>query len=362
MIGAEVPIRDVDKKVKAKRKEYVHPRFDPSTVSDANSHGPFTMTSDGLFKAAKQGQVRVCIAFEAIGLMRRAVDPGEPKAGAIGWGVLIRFHDGDGHEITAFVEFSDLHRKPSEVCATLASAGMSITPGRVEQQALAEYLIGHPSKARAQRLAQRGWAKVGGQLVYATRRKVFTAAPLQEEVVLAEKVDAVFRARGTLEGWKNGLARLAEPHRLARLTISTALAGSLLYLGGFETGGIHFGGASGTGKTTVSIFALSVDGDPMNPGPCVMAWDGTPVGFEIGLFDRNDACAVVDEAGKATDLQIGEKIYLLAGGKGRERGTRELTLRETLMWRVSIVSTGEFLLENKMAEIEAVGKKRARGG
>ena len=171
-----------------------------------------------------------------------------------------------------------------------------------------------------------------------------------------------FARRENSKGWQEGLARLAEPHRLARLAITTALAGSVLFLGGFESGGIHFGGVSGTGKTTISIFALSVDGDPMNPGPCVMAWDGTFVGFEIGLFYRNDACAVIDEAGKTSDLQIGEKIYLLAGGKGRERGTRELTLRETLMWRISIVSTGEFLLENKMAEIEAAGKKRARGG
>jgi hypothetical protein len=60
------------------------------------------------------------------------------------------------------------------------------------------------------------------------------------------------------------------------------------------------------------------------------AWDGTFVGFEIGLFDRNDACAVIYEAGKASDRQIGEKIYLLAGGKGGKRGTKELTLRETL--------------------------------
>ena len=108
-----------------------------------------------------------------------------------------------------------------------------------------------------------------------------------------------FARSGELEGWKKGLATLAAPHRLARLAISTALAGSLLYLGGFESGGIHFGGVSGTGKTTITMFALSVDGDPMNPGPCVMAWDGTFVGFEIGLFDRNDACAVIDEAGKA---------------------------------------------------------------
>ncbi len=60
----------------------------------------------------------------------------------------------------------------------------------------------------------------------------------------------------------------------------------------------------------------------MNPGPCVLAWDGTFVGFEIGLFDRNDACAVIDEAGKASDLQIGDKIYPLARRQGRERGTK----------------------------------------
>ena len=362
MIDARIPIRDIDRKVKEKREEGGRPNLDPSTIDEANSYGRFTMAKDGLFKAVKRDQVRVCIAFEVLGIMRRALDPGEPKGGSAVWGLLIRFLDSDGSTVDAFVEFSDLHRKPSEVCAALAHVGMVIAPGRIEQLALAEYLIRHPSKKRAQRLAQRGWAKVGKQLVYATRRTIFSAEPPSETVLLASRVDAVFRPHGELEGWKKGLATLAAPHRLARLAISTSLAGSLLYLGGFESGGIHFGGVSGTGKTTVSIFALSVDGDPMNPGLCVQAWDGTFVGFEIGLFDRNDACAVIDEAGKASDFQIGEKIYLLAGGKGRERGTKELTLRETLMWRVSIVSTGEFLLENKMAEIEAAGRKRARGG
>jgi Domain of unknown function (DUF927) len=154
---------------------------------------------------------------------------------------------------------------------------------------------------------------------------------------------------------------MAKP-RAARLAISTALAGSLLYIGGFESGGVHYSGVSGTGKNSIIMFALSVDGDPSNPGPCVLMWDSTPVGFEIGLSYRNDACAVIDEIGKASDLQIGDKVYLLAGGKGRERGNKDITLREVLMWRVSIVSTGEFALENKMAEIEAGVRKRARGG
>ena len=362
MINAKVPIRDIDKKVKAKREEDARPRFDPSAIDADNSYGLFTMTSRGLFKAAKRDQIHVCVAFEVLGIMRRALDPGEPKAGATGWGLLIRFHDSDGHDVSAFVDFAELHRKPSEVCAALAHVGMVIAPGRNEQQALAEYLTGHPSKKRAQRLAQRGWARVDKQFVYATRKAIFSAEPPNETVLLASKVDTVFRPHGELESGKKGLAALAAPHRLARLAISTSLAGSVLYLGGFESGGIHFGGDSGTGKTTITMFALSVDGDPMNPGPCVMAWDGTFVGFEIGLFDRNDACAVIDEAGKAADFQIGDKIYLLAGGKGRERGNKDITLRETLMWRVSIVSTGEFSLENKIAEIEAVGRKRGRGG
>ena len=86
------------------------------------------MTAHGLFRAKKLDQFGVCIAFEVIGLMRRTLDPGEPEAGATGWGVLIRFRDGDGHDVTAFVEFADLHRNPSEVCATLAHIGMSIVP------------------------------------------------------------------------------------------------------------------------------------------------------------------------------------------------------------------------------------------
>jgi hypothetical protein len=63
--------------------------------------------------------------------------------------------------------------------AALAHVGMVIAPGRNEQQALAEYLIRHPSKKRTQRLAQRGWAKVGKQLIYATRKTIFSVEPLE---------------------------------------------------------------------------------------------------------------------------------------------------------------------------------------
>ena len=200
MIDARVPIRDIDKKVKAKREENARPSFVPSDIDDANSYGLFTMTKDGLFKALKQAQIRICVPFEVVGLMRRARDPGEPKAGATGWSILLSFRDGDGHEITASVETSELHRKPSEVCAKLADVGMSIMPGRVEQQAFAEYLIGHPSKKRAWRLAQRGWAKVDGQMIYATRRKIFSAEPLKGLVILADKVDGALRPHGDLDG------------------------------------------------------------------------------------------------------------------------------------------------------------------
>jgi hypothetical protein len=147
MIDARIPIRDVDRKVKEKRAADARPNFDPSVVDDANSYGQFIMTKTGLFKAVKQDLVHVCVAFQVLGITRRALDPSEPKTGAASWGVAIRFLDGDVRDVNAFVEFADLHRNPSEVCAALAHVGMVIAPGRNEQQALAEYLIGHPSKS-----------------------------------------------------------------------------------------------------------------------------------------------------------------------------------------------------------------------
>ena len=99
MIDARIPIRDVDRKVKEKREEGKPLPFDPSAIDADNSYGLFTMAKDGLFKAVKRDLIHVCVAFEVLGIMRRALDPGEPKAGAAGWGVLIRFLDSDGHDI-----------------------------------------------------------------------------------------------------------------------------------------------------------------------------------------------------------------------------------------------------------------------
>ncbi len=77
----KVRIRGIDKKVKAKREENARPAFrDPSAIDADNSYGPFTMTKDGLFRATKDGQARVCIAFKVLGIMRQALDPGETQS------------------------------------------------------------------------------------------------------------------------------------------------------------------------------------------------------------------------------------------------------------------------------------------
>jgi hypothetical protein len=68
MRDAKIPIRDIDKKVKEKRDGDKPPPFDPSTIDDANSYGSFTMTKDGLFKAQKKDLIRVCVAFEVLGI------------------------------------------------------------------------------------------------------------------------------------------------------------------------------------------------------------------------------------------------------------------------------------------------------
>ena len=100
MIDAKVPIRDIDKKVKAKREEDAP----PASRSFGHRRRQFVwpVHDDGgrAFQGDEAGSSdpRLRHLSRLSDSCGDALDPGEPKAGATGWGILIRFRDGDGHE------------------------------------------------------------------------------------------------------------------------------------------------------------------------------------------------------------------------------------------------------------------------
>ncbi len=159
--------------------------------------------------------------------------------------------------MNAFVEFAELHRQDERGLLHTGPCrrGHRARAG-VEQQALAEYLIRHPVEKRAQQrlaLSGGGPSSASSSSTPLARRSSPPNPPEGDDPSRQQGrcgFPPTWRTRRLEErarppcGTAPGNFRPASPSRPRWPVL-------LLYLGGFQTGGIHFGGVgSGTGKTT----------------------------------------------------------------------------------------------------------------
>lgn len=164
-----------------------------------------------------------------------------------------------------------------------------------------------------------------------------------------------FAKSGTLEGWREELARYCAGNPLLILGVCAALAGPLLYPLRQQSGGINLWGKSSTGKSSIAQAAASVWG---HGEQFMRTWNATGNGLEGIATLRNDTLLLLDELGEADPAQVGEIVYALANGTGRARATRSGGARTTNRWREFVLSSGELTLAVKLAE----SGKRIRAG
>ncbi|MCG9116226.1 DUF927 domain-containing protein [Laribacter hongkongensis] len=166
---------------------------------------------------------------------------------------------------------------------------------------------------------------------------------------------SAYQAHGSLSGWREGVARLAQGNSRVMLAIGTALAAPLLELAGLESGGIHLFGPSGCGKTTSAKAGASVWGEP---GGQMLNWDATALALANAAAARNDGLMLLDEVGQGDPRAIGMAAYRLFNGVGKMQGAKDGGNREQSRWRVLVLSTGE----SDLAGFMASGGQRTHAG
>jgi uncharacterized protein (DUF927 family) len=318
--------------------------FDPGPAYV--SFGPYMMDGGGLSVEIEHGRgeakrtetVRIAAPFEVLGACR------DPQG--TGWGKVLQWRDDDGRQHVRHVADAELHGDPAALCAGLAHRGLRI------DRAGQRHLVGYLSAVRAQRrvtvVPRTGWHEIFGRSIFVLPRG--TIGPRgAERVILDEAAQSVYQARGSIEEWREGVAKLASGHILPVLAISAALAGPLLRLAGSEGGGVHFFGPSSTGKTTLLQLAASVWGRGDTPG-YVRSWRATANGLEGAAAGASDTALVLDELGQVETRELAAALYSLANGAGKARAARDGALREPRSWRVMFISSGEVPIEGKLAE------------
>ena len=296
------------------------------------------MGSKGLFAKIKGKMVWIAAPFEVLG-------EGRDPSGA-NWGKLLRWRDDDGREHVRHVPDRALHGEPAALCAGLADHGLRINPAR--QREFRAYFAAERVEQRVIVVERTGWHDIGGASIFVLPGETIGPRGV-ERVILDAGASAPYEVRGTIDEWREGAAKLAGGHLLLMLAISTALAGTLAHLAGYEGGGVHFYGPSSIGKTTALRLAASVWGRGDTPG-FIRDWRATANGLEGAAAGASDTALILDELGQAEARDLAAALYMLANGGGKARAHRDGSLREPSTWRVLTLSSGESRLTAKLME------------
>jgi putative DNA primase/helicase len=316
------------------------------------SFPPFTMDPEkGLFitverrrgKEEWEEKIWLSAPFEIIGRVR------DPQSQS--WARLLRWGDDDSVVHQHPVADEDLHGDGSALCAVLASRGLKIATGAVRQH-FVSYLNQAVVKARITIVGRTGWHEVGGQ------RTFVLPDGTNSRILVSETVTSPYAASGSLEEWQGSVAKLAEGHSRALFATSTGFVPPLLELIGEGGGGFNLRGASSIGKTSLLCSAASVWSNGGEQGGYIKTWRATANGLEGVAALYSGTLLPLDELSIASANEVGNIVYSLASGIGKQRAQRDGSVRAPKTWHVTILSTGEVGIAAKIHE----AGKRARAG
>ncbi|GLC93992.1 hypothetical protein Tamer19_34000 [Cupriavidus sp. TA19] len=262
------------------------------------------------------------------------------------WGRLLEWHDADCVLHRWSLPMAMLEGDAVEAWRTLAAGGVQIR----DRALLKRYLQAWKVEARARAVDHVGWYGKG----YVLPDHVIGATDGDEQVVFQTEgaVHSHFGTKGTLDGWRAGVAQQARGNSRLVLAISDAFAAPGLRLLGMESFGRHFYGASSIGKTSALTCAASVYGPPER-GKGLVSWRATDNGLEGVAAQHNDGVVVLDESGEIPGEVLGRVTYMLGNGAGKTRMDRGIAVRPSLKWTLLYLSSGEQSVE---AMLRTAGK------
>jgi putative DNA primase/helicase len=294
------------------------------------------LLDDGVYylegKAGEGVMRKLCAPVEVVGESRNLE--------GYAWGKLVRFTNRDGERREWILPAELFAGDGVELRKTLAALGLWLSP-TAPRPRLIEYFETRETAARVRTVAVTGWC--GGVFVLPGE----TIGEAAEPILYHAPGDPGLRLeqRGTLEGWRRSVGKLAEGNSRLMFAVAMAFAAPLLALSGERNGGFHLRGTSQDGKTTALNVAASVFSAPAY----VRKWRSTDNALESVAALHSDLPLLLDELHQCPPKVVGDVAYLLAEGQGKARGERAGGLRQIQRWRSLFLSTGETGLPEYMA-------------
>jgi putative DNA primase/helicase len=318
-------------------------------VKTRQDSSPFRLTDEAVVYTdpdPDKEPLRICGRLEVASLTRDGKGDG--------WGRLLRWRDSEGRNHEWAMPMSLLAGDGNEYRARLLDGGLFLAPGRKARELLTVYLQTMRPQARALCVARVGWHGDNFVLPGAT------IGPDGAGTVLFQtpfETDHYLNTAGTADEWRDNVGRFCSGNSRLILAVSCAFAGPLLSLVGGESGGVHFVGATSTGKSTALLVGGSVSGGGARNG-FVQSWRSTANGLEAIAELHNDLTLFLDELAQMDAREAAETAYLLGNGSGKTRMSRNMGTRKKLAWSLLFVSAGEITL----ADHAQTAGKRTKGG
>lgn len=296
----------------------------------------FYMTGEGLMENIEAGSRnakeivarKVSAPFNVMGRTRDAYGDN--------WGRLVAFRDFDGGIKHYVVTDEQLHKQGSDVPQRLAAMGLWIGLGM--SKSLLAYLNTASAPERITCTSITGWHN----------GNVFV---LPDNAIGKDAGSVMFQHRGrdtcllaqagTRAEWQQHIAAKCAGNSRLVFAVCVALAAPLMVVTGMDGGVFSLLGASTKGKSTAQHVAASVWGNGTTSGGYVRTWNTSLVGLEVMATAHNDLPLILDELKAASAKIVGSSAYMLAMGRGKERGTKDITLRESLQWRTLVLASSE---------------------
>lgn len=289
----------------------------------------------------KDGLLRPAPVFSEIEILGRAREENETN-----WGRIVRFKNTNGQTRELFLQDKDLTGKGDPVRERLSEEGLKLYTRSGAANALCDFIYHRPEANSAPLYLvthKTGWHNRAfvlpeGEIIGEPEEPIF----YQPESFKS----ANFETKGTLEDWIGAVAHTAEYAPPLMLALCAGFAAPLMHLlsESHETGGFHFYGSSGMGKTLITKAAASIYGRPSDAGGRIIQWSATANSLEYWAEAHNDTLLCLDEISQADPKTLASCLYSLGNAGGKPRlflRNSDLGLRRILSWRLLWISTGE---------------------
>lgn len=271
---------------------------------------------------------------------------------AVGEVCILRWRvSGTGKEVVRALPRSDIGER--EGWRALQGGGLAVAPSRAARERLAYWLQRENRHLRYEVVTMTGWQHGAfvlptGEIIGESRALMhFNGRPSNP---------AAYVPRGTLDGWRETVGRLARGNALPMAAIACALAGPLLPIAGESDGiGLHLYANTSSGKTTCGDVAASVWGEPQRTKT---SWSGTALGHALNAEAANHRMLYLDEIGAGDAGRIGPALYLMLNGQSKAQGARDGGTVVSRSWLSMFLSTGEVAMSRYLTD----GGMPPRGG